>query len=145
MEHIFAGASIGDNGTFLMKCCTKNLLPDASSETIMKSCHELCQAIEKERKLVVENFEILLQCYTENEFTDFNPKKLLEDSKACYVKTGTPSTLLSNKLYYLSLLSYCQRGDLENAVEILNMVKREGLYVDTKYFDALILGNSRAG
>jgi len=113
---------------------------------IVELFQKFWSVIEREGRKTQENFVVIFQCYTDNSFTEFDPWEMLEDYRRTIADSHVARELSSlNKLYYLALLSYCQRGDLKNAVKLLQQVKTEGFLVDETYFTALLLGNSRAG
>ena len=101
--------------------------------------------VEKEKKESWESFNSLLKCYTHNEFKGFDPLLAIDNFKKSLSKVDGGETKPSQTTYYYALVAYCQRGELENAVKVLNLVKDEDLPVDEKFFNALILGNARAG
>ncbi len=102
-------------------------------------------AIQKEGKESLESFDALLKCYTDNEFSSYDPLTTLETMKSSLSKAAGREVKPSQTTFYNALLSYCQRGDLANAVKVLNLVKEEELPVGEPFFNALILGNARAG
>jgi pentatricopeptide repeat protein len=112
----------------------------------VKICKIFWHAIEKEGKLSPESFEALLKCYTECEYTEYNPVESVVKFATALLSKPVAGRVLkpSEKSYYYIVLSCCQAGDLKNAVKVLDLIKSQGVLVNEDYFHALMLGNCRA-
>ena len=90
----------------------------------------------------VELFNTLLKSYVYNGNAAFEPYQFYLN----FLKSiRSPGPTSNTKTFYYILLAYCQRGDIENALKILSLLKEKELPVTEEYFNALILGNGRSG
>jgi leucine-rich PPR motif-containing protein len=86
-------------------------------------------------KLTVEHYNALLSCYVENGHA-ISAMKFIADMHNIEPNEAT---------YHLLLTCVCEGGDIEQATEIISMMKDKGLAASESVFTALVLGHARAG
>lgn len=86
-------------------------------------------------KLTVEYYNALLSCYVENGHA-ISAVKFIADMHNVEPNEAT---------YHLLLSCVCERGDIEQATEIVSLMKTKGFPASESMFTALVLGHARAG
>lgn len=124
-------------GAFLLNCCS-DILPDLHPNYRVKLAGRIWAVIQKGKEYSSTHFEAMLKALALNEDKDWDPFSFLEEANASGVN-------ITVTMYFFSLLILCQRGDLESAVKILNMMKDNAMSVNERFFNALMIGNLRAG
>lgn len=87
--------------------------------------------------LDISHYNALLRVYLENDH-HFSPSEFLAD---IHTKDLEPNRVT----YQLLISSYCQRGDIEGATQILEYMKEKQMPVNESVFSSLINGHFQAG
>ena len=121
----------------LIRCCG-NLVPEEPPAARTQLVHDIWKMLESFGvKLDISHYNSLLRVYVENEYR-FNPMDFL---KKLHEKGVEPNRVTYQRL----LTSYCQRGDINGASQILELMKSKDLPISEVVFNSLVMGHSNTG
>lgn len=118
----------------LLQCCG-NVIPDELPSTRISLAQQAwATLLSKKVTLTVDYYNTLLQCHVENQIAvshkDFLAKMKCEPNE---------------QTYDLLLKCACENGDIEQALDIINIMKEKGLAANEPVFSSLILCHLRCG
>ena len=140
----------------LIRCCG-SLVPEEPAAERTKLVKQIWRLFEKLKvPLDISHYNALLRVYLENEHS-FDPMEFLAtlNSKAIepnrvryciiFFEFLCNHFILIQVTYQRLLTAYCQKGDIDGASSILEIMKTKDLPIGQLVFNSLVMGHGNAG